>query len=417
MSVSHAPDRMMLLLQVLCLLGVVHAATTTTTATTSSTTTTSAYSSVFAIPTILTPYDRTSPKLSYSPVEGSFSVASVTDWGKLKDYSSTWTIYRDGGGMCTLNNRTIWIFNDANAYTSSGVFAGAATNSMSLANTFSNASLLTDFTIGPSVGYFPATPWWGTTESQYATSPSHRYALWTYTNCVQISATSAVHFFGLNKFSTTTSSTYYGNTMAIFGINESTGKINVTRPSEVFFPNTTYPYGSFANVVVNGYAYLFGVDKTYSSSLDVHLAQVYTGYITDITKYRYWNAGTKLYETTQPTPTARRQSAAIIQSGIAFSTGSMFYSEYHNAYLLIFFSNYVDNTFRLMSSPSPLGTWNVTSATLYKTTPGVAYNYGGLAHPEYFQSDSDVVGKSLMLHYSYQSSAGTYPKALTLTFA
>ncbi|KAK9448435.1 uncharacterized protein V1518DRAFT_428210 [Limtongia smithiae] len=397
-------------LVLLCAVSSAAAATTTTTSAT-------AVSSVFAIPSLLTPYVATTPKLEVSPESGSFSVKSVSNYGEMAYYASTWTIYRDGGGSCTLNNRTLWLFNDANAYTVSGdVFAGAATNSMSIATSFDHPGSLKDLTISSAVGYFPATPWWGTEESQYATSPSHRYALWTYSNCVQLSSTSAAHFFLVNKFSSVTSSKQYGNTMVLYSMNESTGKITVTRPMQYAFQNTSYPYGSFANVVVNGYAYLFGLDRLYSTNLDVHLAQVYTGYISNLAKYRYWNAETKAYETTLPVPTARRKAAAVIQSSIAFSTGSLFFSEYHNAFVLIYFSSYEDSTFRLIRSPSPLGPWNTTSVTLYKTTIGVGYNYGGLAHPQYFQSIAGIAGKSVMLHYSYQSASGTYPKAMTLTF-
>ncbi|KAK9448433.1 uncharacterized protein V1518DRAFT_418943 [Limtongia smithiae] len=395
-------------------------AATTSSASTSAASTSAAatpVTSIFPVPSILTPYVWTAPQLSNSPVKGSFKVQSTTDWGEMQDFKSTWRVFRDGGGSCSISNRTLWVFNDAVAHSkSTGKFTGAAVNAMSIANTFSNISQLTDFTVAPSVGYFPAVPW-SANEAQYANSLTSRYALWTFTNCVQLSSTSAAHFFLVNQFSSLTASRQYGNTMVLYNINEATGKITVTRPAQYAFRNTSYPYGSFANVVVNGYAYLYGLDRLYSTNYDVHLAQVATAYISNQAKYRYWNAATKAYETTLPVPTARRRTAAVIQSNIMFSTGTLFFSQYHNAYVLIYFSAYQDNTFRLVSSPTPLGPWNVTSVTLFKTTPGIGFNYGALAHPQYFQSKAGIAGKSVMLHYSYQDTVGTYIKGMSMTFA
>ncbi|KAK9251351.1 hypothetical protein V1507DRAFT_464708 [Lipomyces tetrasporus] len=48
-----------------------------------------------------------------------------------------------------------------------------------------------------------------------------------------------------------------------------------------------------------------------------------------------------------------------------YSTGFMFFSEYHNAYLLVCFSNRADSTFRVSYAPSPVGPWTTDDKVLH----------------------------------------------------
>ncbi|KAK9481747.1 hypothetical protein V1527DRAFT_478684 [Lipomyces starkeyi] len=371
----------------------------------------------FPIPSIVNPWVPTNPGYYASPVEKPFTVSQVVNWGRMNDTTQVYNVYRDGGGSCSLYNRTFWVYCDSTAYSkTTGQIVGAASNSMTLAVDFNQPNKLKDFTLIPSTGWAPAIPF-TSYEASFSGNTGLRYALWTYTNCVQLTETRAMHFFKVQKFSNPYTSTYYGNTMAIYTMDPVNNVITIERPQQYWYQNTTYGYGSFASVVVNGVAYLYGIDATYSSNYDIHLAKVPVGHETSMSYYRYYDAAAHGYSYTMPVPTARRQSAAVIQGTEPFSTGTVFWSDYHNAYLLVFFNNWVDSTFRVLSAPSPAGPWNVSNTMLYKSTPGSrGFNYGGNASPNYYQQPGQIAGKELLLQYSYQNTTHTYPVGLSAIF-
>ncbi|KAK9365561.1 hypothetical protein V1509DRAFT_632694 [Lipomyces kononenkoae] len=335
----------------------------------------------------------------------------------MEDPDNTLSVYRDGGGSCNIANRTIWFFCDTLGY-ENDTFKAMTDNSLSVARSFDEPSLLSDATSNYlySYGWQPAIPY-TSVEYPVRNSPSERFVLWTYTNCIQTSDTEAVQFFELTKYNSIFSTTYWGNTMAVLNLDTATNMLTVTRNQQVMFPNTTYSYGSFANMVVEGVAFLYALDTTYSGNQDVHVARVATWEMSNINMYEYYDASTKTWSYTQPQPTARRQSAAVISNWIPYSTGSMFYSEYHNAYLLIYFDGWADSTFRVSYAPSPVGPWTTNDQTLYTAPQGPrGYDYGGVGHAQFYQDDGPS-GKSILLHYSYQDTSYTYPRAAKLTFA
>ncbi|KAK7202370.1 hypothetical protein BZA70DRAFT_292336 [Myxozyma melibiosi] len=371
-------------------------------------------STSFSVPTYTNPVTWVKTKYNMGSMSRALKVSSTTELGQLYDPSNAWSIYRDDGGSCTLNNRTFFVFADTSGYKANGDFAGFATTSMGMVEDFDEPNILKDFTLSDSVGYFSPIPF-TTTEASY--SNSKRYAFWTYTNCVQLSGTTAAHFFNVQKFKSSSSSSYYGNTVARYSINSSTNKMTVTRQNEYAFSTSTYPYGSFANLVVNGVVYLYAIDKTYSSNYDIHVASVPVASFDDSTAYQYWNASSKTWSYTQPQPTQREKSSAVIQGTEPFSSGSMYYSEYHNQYFLVYFNNWVDSKFYAITAPTPLGPWNVTNSLLWATTKGDSYNYGGNAHPIFNQEPGELVGQSIGVHWAYQDSNGTYPKMGKINFA
>ncbi|KAK9248164.1 hypothetical protein V1506DRAFT_511827 [Lipomyces tetrasporus] len=378
---------------------------------------TPAASTTYPIPSVLTPARATSPQFSQSPLmHSTYTVASRADYGKMVDPSNTYTLFRDGGGSCAIANRTLWFFCDTLAYrTSDGKYMGAASNSISLATNFSEPNVLKDASCTPATGIRPAMPW-TSVEATVAGSPTNRYALWSYTNCVPTGDNTAVHFWIVTKFNSGSSTRTYGNTMAQYSLDPTTNQFTVTRDSQVTFAPPTYTYGSFANVVVNGVAYLYGLDTKYSKN-DAHLAKAPVNTIADLSTWQYYNASSGTWSSTMPVPTARQQSAAVIRNSIPFSTGTVFFSEYHNAFLLVFLDNWADSKFRVLSAPSPVGPWTTNNLVIWAMTPGPGgYDYGGVAHPIYYTNDAQA-GKSLMLHYSYQNTSTTYTVASQLTFA
>ncbi|KAK9235139.1 hypothetical protein V1525DRAFT_428047 [Lipomyces kononenkoae] len=312
----------------------------------------------YALPSFLTPV-RPGPNPSYYvyPMKATFEIESFEEFDKQEDPDNPLAIYRDGGGSCNIGNRTIWFFCDTMGYDADD-FKAMTDNSLAVAQTFNEPSLLADATSNTqySYGWGPAVPF-TSEEYPWRDWPSRRYAMWTYTNCVQVSENRAVQFFTLNKFSNRWTYSGLGNTMVTLDFDPASQMLTLTRPQQVTFPSTTYAYGSFASVVVHGVAFLYGLDTTYSAKRDVHVARVALSQISNLSKYQYYDASTKKWTSTQPDPTVRRQSAAVMSNFMPYSSGTVFYSEYHNAYLLVYFSNWADSTFRVSYAPSPVGPW------------------------------------------------------------
>ncbi|KAK9458405.1 hypothetical protein V1511DRAFT_523736 [Dipodascopsis uninucleata] len=369
-----------------------------------------------AIPTYLTPFNQTTPPThAGTPVNTEFNTSGI-NWGKLTDWSFAYNIYRDGGGSCSLSNTTFWFFDDTSVYDGRGNLIGFASNSLAVAETYSHPGWLKDITATKPGDFSPAIPF-TSAESSVAGSPSKRYALWTYTNCIPVSSTKAVHFWLVNKYSSKSSASTFGNTAAVYQLDPTSNTLSITRNSQLSFNSSTYAYGSFANTVVNGVAYLYAVDNLYGGRYDIHVASVPVVYADDPTKYQYWDNGAQKWSSTVPIPTARRTSAAVISNSYTFSTGTIYYSTYHNSYIMLYMSNWADSAFRVLYAPSPLGPWVKSNKVVYQGIPGPkGYNYGGIAHPNYYQTGNNVQGQKLMLHYSYQDSNGTYPMAYELIF-
>ncbi|KAK9365076.1 hypothetical protein V1509DRAFT_424252 [Lipomyces kononenkoae] len=371
----------------------------------------------YELPSFLTPV-RPAPNPSYYvyPTNTNFEVESIQELGKQNDPDNPLAVYRDGGGSCSIGNRTVWFFCDTLGYDEND-FKAMADNSLAVARSFNEPTFLADATSNSRVsyGWGPAVPY-TSEEYPWQDFPSKRYAMWTYTNCLQVSENQAVQFFTLNKFSSRLDYYGLGNTMVTMDFNPKTQMLTLTRDQQVTFPTTTYAYGSFASIVVNGVAFLYGLDTTYSSNKDVHVARVPVSHISDLSKYLYYDAWTKKWTSKRPKPTARHQSAAVMSNSMPYSSGSMFYSEYHNAYLLVYFSNWADSTFRVSYAPSPVGPWTTDNKIIHKIPLGPGgFDYGGVAHPQYYQNDGPS-GKALLLHYSYQGSSQKYTKAAKLVF-
>ncbi|KAK9469552.1 hypothetical protein V1512DRAFT_256532 [Lipomyces arxii] len=375
-------------------------------------------STAFALPTVFTPSQDDNPPASASPLaHGTFGIGSNTDFGMMQDYTNPNTLWRDGGGTCNIGNRTLWFFCDTLAYRKKdNRIMGAPSNSLSLAKSFDLPANLTDVTCRSSVNQCSNAIPLTSSEAAVSNSASTRYALWTFTNCVPTGDNTAVHFWQVNKFRSTSASSITGYTMAEYNIDPVSNQISITRNAQYAEIPPTYNYGAFANVVVNGVAYLYGLDVTYSGRNDLHLASAPVSTIGDMSTWSYYDASTKSWNSTAPVPTTRRNTAAVISNSQPFATGAtVFFSEYHNAYLMVYFNNWADSTFRVLSAPTPTGPWTTNNKAVLKVPVGSGHSYGGVAHPDYY-SVPGPTGQSLMLHYSYQGSR-TYTRADKLTFA
>ncbi|KAK9433306.1 hypothetical protein V1505DRAFT_362294 [Lipomyces doorenjongii] len=374
-------------------------------------------SSTYPIPSIITPYNQTSPKFDAGKIQNSdFEVHDVLDFGILKDYNNEYSLDRDGGGSCSIGNRTFWFFCDTIVADSTGAFRGFTSNSVALALDYNHAGWLRDISASSTYGVFAAIPYTDE-EATLSKDVFNRYAIWTYTDCVAVSDTSAVHFWEVVQYSSGVGPISRGTTMAVYNIDPDKNELTVTREEQFFYSGDGYAYGSFANVVVDGIAYLYALDSTYSSRQDVHLARAPVSQITDKSTWSYFDAASGEWSSTQPSASVRNAAAAVISNSMPFSSGNIYYSEYHNQYLLVFFNNWIDNTFRVLSAPTPAGPWTTDNKVLYETVEGKSYNYGAQSTPVYYQTGGELGGKNLMLVYTYLDVLSKYPKALKLKFA
>ncbi|KAK9358383.1 hypothetical protein V1504DRAFT_397017 [Lipomyces starkeyi] len=376
-------------------------------------------STTYPIPSIITPYNKTSPEYYTGDLQHSdFEVHEVLDWGHLEDYNNEYTLDRDGGGSCSLSNRTFWWFDDT-IVSQSGSFRGFTSNSVALVLNISHAGWLRDISASSTYGIFNAIPF-TEEEAEINTSIFTRYGIWTFTDCVVLSDTTAVHFWDVVQFTAGADigpeAVHRGTTMAMYTLDPDSNELTVTREEQYYYTTEQYAYGAFANVVVNGIAYLYALDGKYSDRQDVHLASAPVSELTDKSSWRYYDAASGTWSSTQPSPSERNASAAVISNSMPFSSGNIYYSEYHNQYLLVFFNNYVDNRFRVLSAPTPAGPWSTGNKVLFDTPQGVFYNYGAQSTPVYYQTDGDIPGKNLMLAFTYPDVGWKYPRAFKLKF-
>ncbi|KAK9469151.1 hypothetical protein V1512DRAFT_251592 [Lipomyces arxii] len=338
-------------------------------------------------------------------------------YGHMHDETNFYAIYRDGGGSCALNNRTFWFFCDTSAYgQGTHTVQRFASNSAAVATNFNTPTVLRDFTLtGSTVA--EAIPFMPEELENNNADYSQRWALWTYSNCVRVSESIGAHFWQVMKFRTNVNRSLMGNTLALYQQGNHSNNLIVSRDNKYMFTMDTYLYGTFANLVVNGYAYLYALDYTHSDRMDIHVARVPVTGIRYKSNYQYYDAGADTWSSTPPVADQRRRSAAVIKGTIGFYSGAMFYSEYHNAYLLVFMSNWADNQIRVLYSASPLGPWLGNNKVIYRTVQGPnGINYGGIVSPIYF-NNALPQGKNLLLLYSYRDVTYVYPFAVIIRFA
>ncbi|KAK9321545.1 hypothetical protein V1517DRAFT_326175 [Lipomyces orientalis] len=260
-------------------------------------------------------------------------------------------------------------------------------------------------------------------ENEVAKSPNWRFRLTPHTHGAVINETSAIQFWDISACSGSCEKNA-GTTLIIYTFDSDTNTLTVSRPARVyqrFLKN--YPYGSFAALTVQGTTYLYSWDP-YSTSdenydgwqRDIHVASAPASSVEDKTTWRYYNNGTGTWSSTEPLPTPRRLSAAILSLDDPplgnkldyFLSGSIFYSAYHDAYLLVYVSTqYL--YFRVRYAPTPVGPWSQEGIIIWDPSSG----FGGLdptfglASPVFSQTDDGSLGgKSLLLNLGTSPGSG-----------
>ncbi|KAK9452846.1 hypothetical protein V1511DRAFT_118274 [Dipodascopsis uninucleata] len=380
--------------------------------------TTSTASTAYAIPSIINNYGETvATALDVgTAVNTNFKVYETLDFGDLNDWSNGYSVYRGAGGLCSLSGRNFWFFGQTTVVNkATGNTVASVDTSGTISTTFEHAWTL-DFTSNLTTGIFNPIPY-TLAEQDANTDASSKVVLSSHSNCVQISATEAVGFWKREHYIDLISKETDGNTLAYYTLDTNSNKLSVVRDSELFFDTKGYQYGSFANVVVNGVAYLYAIDVN-NGYWDLHVASVPVSTIRDITTYTYYDASSGEWSTSRPLCSGRRENAAVATYWLGFRSGSIFYSAYHNAFLLIFFANFQDNKFRLMYSSTPMGPWS-EPVEIYWSSSGSLLNDHGIATQIYYDNTytAQPCGKEILLTYSYFYFEQEFAKAIKLKFA
>lgn len=214
---------------------------------------------------------------------------------------------------------------------------------------------------------------------------------------------------------------YQARGMTLITITTPTSGPVAARQGDLIIPGTEVAYGGFSSIL--GYkstdaaatekesgdrdVYLLGMTAS-----GLQLARVGMNYLSDFSKYRFWNPQDLSFSASPPHP--RFQDASQIYLPGTFSSGSVFFSPYFKTFIMVYFNKMVDSTFyiRYLQLNGPLGqdaTWIVggkngkgleaeDAEALVKYTwsaeqklyasplgPG-GFNYAGMAHLEYFNT-------------------------------
>ncbi|KAJ8096473.1 hypothetical protein POJ06DRAFT_229376 [Lipomyces tetrasporus] len=355
---------------------------------------TTAVSTAFPVPSILTPHYDTTPDYEVSPPSHlSFTVAYLTDWGNLTDWSQSSTISTRRQGtatFCSIQNRGFWLFGSTSTKALATGVTTVFSSSISLAKTFAHPGWLVDIP----ADVWPPIPL--TADEQEVTTTFHmRFSTEPHTHCVVVGSNKAIQFWDASL--SVRCGQVAGTSMAVYQLNAESNVLTVTRRAALTINRNEYRYGSFATIVVAGHVYLYALDNRGSGAYqDVHVARAPSATVEDKSKWRYWDRGAGTWSPTEPLPTTRRQSAAVISlppENFFLESASVFYSAYHNSYLLFFLMD--DSvSLRVKYSPTPLGPWSTDDKIVYTFPARVA---SALVTPVPFQSGSQIAGQIILV--------------------
>ncbi|KAK9372086.1 uncharacterized protein V1513DRAFT_453515 [Lipomyces chichibuensis] len=382
-------------------------------------------STSFPVPSILTPHFEDSPSYSVTPRNVKFKVASVTNYGNLNDNSinSSYIIKTSfPPTLCSIQNRTFWFAGQTTIQDSSHFnLISSSITSVAIELTFSPPTSIRELSTRPEFSWSSVIPL-TSTEKAISLAYNQNTTFYPRVHSSFINGSSAIQFWDVKSLSSLCHSNA-GTTMIIYTLDSMTNTLTVTRPAPVYQKyNVQYEYGSFATLTVQGTTYLYSWDTFTIGDgwhKDVHVAAAPASSIADKSTWKYYNKGTQTWSSTEPLPTSRRQTAAILTLDDVpdydgpdfFVSASIFYSKYHNAYLLVYTA--VDNRLvRVRYASTPVGPWSSPGIEILDGTP-YSNNFATvLASPIISQTDGNVGGKSLLLTTNYPGNM-----TVVITFA
>ncbi len=193
-----------------------------------------------------------------------------------------------------------------------------------------------------------------------------------------------------------------------------------TRQGDIVIAGTEVAFGGFSTLL--GFkstdsttdldhgerdVYLLGM-----TDFGLQLARVGINDLADFAKYAFWSPRSHNFSTSPPDPSTSDDAQMYLPG--SFSSGSIFYSPYFHTFIMVYFNKLVDSTFfiRYLQLDVPLGndsTWTIggkdskaivaedtealvkyawsAEQILYASPPGPGgFNYAGMAHPEFFNT-------------------------------
>ncbi|KAK9357296.1 hypothetical protein V1504DRAFT_80960 [Lipomyces starkeyi] len=390
-------------------------------------------STTISVPNILTPHRELSPPFRVTPRNLGFSVATISNWGYLHDYSinSSYTITRRlPPTLCSILNRTFWFSGPEQIQDAQKRTVASSSSSVAMALNFSHPSWIRELSPRPDIDWpvIPVTP----AEQFVSVTYQQTYLFQPTAHCSLINDTSAVQFWTAWSQNSVPVGGYncfhgFGSSLIIYTFDPATHKLSISRPAPVTQKSAIqYPYGSFSTLTVQGMTYLYGWDVFYpptddegndngsgGNHRDIHVAVAPTSTIADKSTWKYYDNSTGTFSSTEPLPIYRRRSAAIItlndfssEFENTFTSASIFYSEYHDAYLLVYAPIYPPGVY-VRFAPTPLGPWSSAGTKIMDAKQfGYSVVRYALASPIFFQTDGNG-GQSLLLTLSgdYETQA------------
>lgn len=182
--------------------------------------------------------------------------------------------------------------------------------------------------------------------------------------------------------------------------------------SQFFYAGEGPLYGVFSTIVSHDASELYLFSKEWDASTlsgGMRVAKVSITSYKDRSQYAYWDGASW----SSDMATASKAPSGLLFSS-SLSTGDVFWSDYYNTYMVVYFNVFADSTFymRYALEGTVTGKWS-DEVKLFATQPGTGaqpYNYAGHAYPTFGGN-----GKELVL--SYTMAGGTMTDMLKVVFA
>ncbi|OLL25545.1 hypothetical protein NEOLI_002174 [Neolecta irregularis DAH-3] len=300
--------------------------------------------------------------------------------------SASWTGVRDVGHSGVIDGKIIWTFGDTISKDKDGNMTGLAPNTAAYGDwmlwTSSSYERQLDDNDRPNQ-FVPYTQeeynFWK--DSNWA--GDHRIGIWV-SNVVQTGPGEGIAFYDKSSILTESLENIkrIGTGVAkVYAKDE--GPI-ADRVHDIIFDAQTDPsWGCFTTYKEDDYIYAFG---EWTADKNVYLSRVAVADVFSKDKYEYWNG-----QTWQSQSLTLPDEAAKVFWNI--QSGTIWKSNHHaGKYVMLYMTNWADDTLRMMWSDSITGPWNIENQVQVMKLPSCenSFNYCGYAHPQ-FGDDSELL--------------------------
>jgi hypothetical protein len=327
-------------------------------------------------------------------------------------------VYRDGGGGGTINGVKIMTFSDTTTTAGgmTGPMKGFTDNTIAyVGHNGQPLHQTTDFGAnGVPVMPIPFTQ----NETQYTADhfdkDGTRCVLWPQSSIATLPTLDGgelgVAVYPVAIYGSNTQGDLYNTLVEITADPAAGPKVERVVP-QLFYSGESPLYGGFSTIVSRDASDLYLFSKEWDASTltgGMRVARVSATSYKDHAQYTYWDGATW----SSDLAAASKAPAGLLFSA-NLSTGDVFWSEYYNTYMAVYFNSFADSTFymRYALDGTVTGMWS-DEIKLAVTQPGTGlqpYNYAGHAYPSFGAS-----GKELVL--SYTMAGGALTDMMKVTF-